>query len=288
MHAWLHSLLLAGSVAIGILAAEPARAGCAEPSSAADLQRHLDEAESALGAVDTEQFKAQVLQAETALVCIDELLPTYQIADFHRVYGLRAVGARDDIAERAFAAARRLEPRYRFPETLVPSGSPILDAYERAPLDGRTTERVPPPADGMLFFDGAESLDRPTSWPTLVQHRASDGSAAFTAYLRPGEPLPTYEAIPRPPDTHEPAARGLAAHPDAVPFVIAGSATGLATAIVYGIALQQQGRYKDATNNPVPDSELPALRSRTNALVAVSGLTFAATVGAGVAVAIKW
>ena len=125
-------------------------------------------------------FKGATDQLDAAVPCLSEPLPPGLVAEVHRTKGIRAFGERDSAgAQQMFAAARTIEPGFRFPYNLIPDGNPIRDAYLALDLGARTTEELPPPGRGDLRFDGYTSRARPTSWPTVVQHVQADGTVSF-------------------------------------------------------------------------------------------------------------
>lgn len=240
----------------------------------------LDAAETALLALDVDAFRARLEQAEAILPCVRERLEPSVVAEVHRLWGLRAFGERDPLASAAFAAARRLEPAGRFPEALIPTGSPVLEAYTAIDPSARATVPLDRPAQGELLVDGRPELERPRDWPVLVQHLHPEG-LGFTAYLRPGAPLPAYE-IERRPLGATPAARRRGR-------LVAGAGSALLVGgALYGLALHGHARYLDVERRPVPDHRLPGLRTRTNALVVASAVSTVAAAGTGVAVAMAW
>lgn len=258
-----------------MLLPQAAGATCDRGVPVSEVLDALDAAETALLALDVEGFRAGLARAEAILPCVRDRLEPSVIAEVHRLWGLRAFGDRDPLAPAAFAAARRLEPAWRFPEALIPTGSPVLEAYTALDPSDRATLPLDPPAHGELLVDGRAQLERPQDWPVLVQHLTPEG-VGFTAYLRPGAPLPAYEV-----------ARPLAATRRNRLAVGAGSALLLGGAL-YGLALHGHARYLDVEDRPVPDYRLPGLRTRTNALVVASAVTTLAAAGTGVAVAMAW
>lgn len=272
--------LLAGQAHASCEAVEGSQGG--PPGATAHaLQDALDRAETALTELDVDAFRRGVQEAEALLPCVQDRLPPALIAEFHRFWGLRAFGDRDPLAAAAFAAARRLEPSYRFPETLIPTGNPVLNEYTRLDPGERAVVAVEPPARGALLFDGQESTERPAEWPVVVQHLTGSG-VDFTAFLLPDRPLPDYLTLSEAPPPQ------IQVRSYRKPLLI-GTASAMAlTGVLYGVALHGHARYVDTERNPLPDDVLPGLRTRTNALVVVSAVTATAAVGGGVALALTW
>lgn len=257
-----------------------AGASCDRDVPKAEVLDRLDRAETALLELDVEGFRARMAEAEALLPCVRERLEPSVVAELHRLWGLRAFGDRDPLAPAAFAAARRLEPAYRFPETLIPTGSPVLEAYAALDPSERATTPLPPPARGELLVDGRPELERPADWPVLVQHLDPE-SAGFTAWLMPGSPVPAYDTA-GPLAARDPGARRRLR-------LAAGAGSALVVGgVLYGFALHGHARYLDVDHRPVADDRLPGLRARTNALVVASAVSTLAAAGAGVAVAMSW
>jgi hypothetical protein len=169
-------------------------ADCPTAVKAAALQAELDAAEAAFGRADIDAFVASVGDARGAIECLGDRVPTSMAAQLHRIEGL-AMFVEDaaDRSELAFAAARRLEPSYRFPTSIVPAGNPVLEQYQARDTASKM-EPLPAPLEGEALLDGRSSLERPTELPALIQVLA-DGSPTTTRYLWPGDALP-YEAAP--------------------------------------------------------------------------------------------
>jgi hypothetical protein len=162
---------------------------------AASLADRLDDAEQALLVLDIPGFVAATDALREQIACVEDALPAELVARVHRLEGFRRWGDREPDAALAFAAARAADPDWTVPEELAPLGSPLRrDVLAVEPARGG--ERVPAPAEGVLWIDGRPSRQRPTDRPAVVQ--LVDGSfARWTVYRDPEEPLPTYEVAPR-------------------------------------------------------------------------------------------
>ena len=181
------------------------------------------------------------------------------------------------IGDKAFAAARYLEPGYEFSRSLIPDGNPIRNAFDGVSFEDRAVEQLEPTGGGSIYIDGNRSLARPTDWPAFVQWVEND-TVHFTTYLLPGSQVPKYtlasEVLV---DKKEPS----------IPLVVVSGSAALLSGVLYTVALANQGRYKNL-DNPVLDPDLSGLRKTTNGLVVVSGISAAAAVGTGVAVVATW
>lgn len=268
-----------------LLALQLAAHACEAPTGLPDLAGALDAAEEALSVLDIAAFQARVAEAEEALRCLDEPVGRHDAARLHRATGLRAFGARDDLAPAAFAAARSLEPAYMFPRSLVPRGSPVIEAYLSLPLDALDRSLLPVPRDGWIHLDGLPSLERPAALPTVYQRFGSDGAVRQTAYLLPGAD----------PDAYEEAARGTEMlvgivvdtgptwwQRQRVPLAVATGSAAAVTVGLWGLSRHGRSRYLDTTDQPVPDAELDGLQARTNALAVGSGVALGLTGASGI------
>ena len=253
-------------------------ADCPETFTALQLEDQLGAAETALASLDLSLFKSNLDSAERMVPCLSERAVPSLAASYHRFYGLRAVGDRDPIADKAFAAAKFIEPNYSFSTSLIPVGNPIRKIYDEVSIENRATESIEAPNGGSIYMDGTRSLKRPTEWPVFVQWVQND-TVHFSRYLLPGNPIPTYDlasdvVIPK----REPS----------IPLVAVSGGAAVLSGALYTVALINQGRYKQVGPNSVPDKDLPGLRRTTNSLVVVSGISAAAAVGTGVAVVATW
>lgn len=278
---------------IPLLLATALAADCASPTEARDVRDTLDAAYRQLESLDIGGFKAATDDLDAVLPCLTEALPPPVIAEVHRTKGIRAFGERDaELAGLMFAAARTIEPGYRFPYNLIPEGNPIREAYLAVDLGNAPTTPLQQPGIGDLRIDGYSTLDRPTAWPTLVQYLRADGTVDFTAYLHPDDAVPDYPlhvATPNPrpvpvgplpmpspmpapvPQTPEPTRSSAR-----VPLLVAAGLTGVGAGIAYGMAGGSRARFFDPAT---PDADLDPLRAQTNTLVIVGGFGGAASLG---------
>ena len=268
--------LFASTVALAF--AHPALAGCENTVDAQAIEELLAEAESALSALDVSTFKALVDGVDGLIPCMSEPIPPRLAAQYHRVYGIRALGGRDPIADRAFAAARYIEPKYQFSKSLIPEGNPIRAAYDRATFDQRSAEPMPAPKDGAMLIDGSVATERPISWPAFVQWVDED-QVHFTTYALPGQSLPEYPVF-------NPNEQPVRKAP--VGLVVGAVGAGVLSGALYTAALVDKARYNDTVNNPVPDDDLDGLRKTTNGLVVASAISATAAVGTSVAIVVAW
>lgn len=265
---------------------EPARADCPSgPKTTADVVAELDDAESAYGGLKVDAFRAAMAEVRAAVPCLSEEVTSHVAAEIHRYEGLLAF--LDRVPERsmaAFAAARAIEPNYKFPETVVPANNPALADYLAIDPDASPRMRVAQPIDARILFDGQPAVDRARDFPAIVQLVSADGSVRTTAYVWPGDPLPAY--APRP-DTDIVDRTGGGGGPSALGAVRSGPHVGLLGSAGVGAVLAgalytsafvvHRKYYGDET----PLQSLDGLRTANNSLVVASGATLGVAVGLG-------
>lgn len=269
-------------------------ADCPQSTTSSALEDQLAEARRGLERLDQARFVAATDAIDRLLPCLGEPISRHLAAEVHRTRGIRAVTDRDPDASRMFAAARTLEPAYKFPSTLIPEGNPVRVEYAAFDLAKGTFETLRPPSEGTLQLDGRSQPFRPNDWPTVAQYLNADGGVVWTSYLMPGTPMPAYPALaegqtavavnpllvpdPNPP-TPVPMVPARQANPK-VPLAIAAGTSAVLTGVLYGLAGASEARFKDPTTL---DAELDGLRSRANSLVIVSAFSGTAALGLGVA-----
>lgn len=244
-------------------------ATCPTPSATADLIASLDAAKAAFADLDVPSFRAAVARMEVQLPCTSDEVTRELSAEIHRMQGLLAFANQSpDRAQSAFAAARGIEPEYRFPETLVPAGNPLLSDYSAlAPVSTQTA--VPAPGSGVLLFDGQLGGARPDHLPVLFQHINGEGTVAITSYLWPNDPLPGYPLS----DTN-PSGRGRTRRS----MFIGAISSAVLSGGLYTSAFLVNQRYYDS---PKPLLQREGLRDTNNGLVVASGAALGLALGLG-------
>jgi hypothetical protein len=269
-----------------VLAATAFGSDCERRLSTAELDGMLAEARRSLEKLDTETFVETTDALDLAIPCLGEPLTGHLAAEIHRTKGIRAVSERDPQAPWVFAAARAIEPAYKFPSTLIPDNHPVRLAYAQVDLSKGQVAALLPAAEGTITLDGRQNAWRPMDWPTVAQYLGADGAVLWTTYLRPGMQMPPY---PEQTETPEMAVNPLliaSTEPTIakrgnpkVPFAIAT----ISSAVLTGVLLAAAGVSEQEFNDPnTPDSDLDALRLRANAFTVASGLTGAASVAFGI------
>lgn len=179
--------------------AAPPLAACARTFALGDIHALIDTAERAFVEMtdDPTPFGEAVAAVTQACGCLRGPADPALAARLHRLKGLhRLVNGDDDEARRAFAAARAIEPNFRYPDTIQPAdpAEPFNLVYFGMPAAPTPRAAVPPLREGAgaLLFDGAPGQARPVDRPTLAQHLDPEGRALHTAYLRMDQPLFDY------------------------------------------------------------------------------------------------
>ncbi|MBN2799845.1 MAG: hypothetical protein JXX28_11930 [Deltaproteobacteria bacterium] len=167
---------------------------CYHSAYAADLEELLEKAEVEYPKWESGQFIEISKQVQDMVPCLEEKLRPDLAARIHRVMGLRVRIVDNDVdrARMAFAASRKLTPKYRFPEDMVASGDPEHADYSAIPVALDITAHAMRPSEGTLRFDGRQTLDRPATFATIFQHIDDKGQVLETSYLWPGDPTPAY------------------------------------------------------------------------------------------------
>jgi len=263
-----------------LLALVTGAAYAACPSTGADIDRALGDAEAAYTGMDMEGFRAAVDLAVAGADCLLERPARATIASLHRFVGLRAFFVDDDPARaaEAFASARAIEPAYSFPESLVPAGHPVLGAYrDQDPVAG---PRAPltTPAMGHFEVEGRVATQRPSDRPVLIQVVLDDGSVQGSSYSWRTEPAPQPAMVA--------AASPVKKGPN-LPLAITAGASLAVAGLSYGLAY---GAHADYFDPSTPRSDLDGLRDKNNALFATSVGVGVLALGAGVGavVAGRW
>jgi len=239
-------------------------ADCPQTRTTADLRASLEKAQSSFSDLDVAGFAAAVDNAKVELPCLTDTLPRSLAAEFHRFVGLRAFVDQDPVTSTtSFAAARSIEPAYRFPESFIPAGNPVMQDYDAIDISVGTFTDIAQPNAGSLRFDGREALQRPDGWPTTVQLVSDEGSVTWTAYLQPGEILPTYDARALPKNKPEGSGPNMA--------MLGGGAGSLVLSGVFvGLAAGARSNFADVTT---PYENVDDLARKANTMSTASVIT---------------
>jgi hypothetical protein len=172
-------------------------ADCMAASRSVDVADRLKAAETALHAADPDAFQTAMEEITLLVPCLADSLSPSAAAELHRLVGVQQYSSGNAAsATPAFLAARVLEPTYRFPEAEFSADHAIRKAYDSLNAGDYKDQRVPEPKSGDISFDGTVTRARPADRDTVVQFLNASKQVTQTMYLRPGQPLPTYTAVP--------------------------------------------------------------------------------------------
>lgn len=261
-----------------------ASAACT-PTSAVAVSARVDEAMGALEQLDQAAFHSAETAMLTDLGCLTETVPRSLAAGIHRVVGIgHFLDHETDGAERAFAAARAIEPAWHFPSAIAPAGHPLLTAWEARPVAALASTPLPAPATGDVLLDGRSARSRATELPAIFQRVSEDGSISQSAYLAPADPVPDYPTAP--PVTVGSTTQVKEKH-TSVPIAAIAAAGAAAAVGTYAVAGVYAGDYR---NNDHDDAELTALRSKANSLSLTAAGIGGVALGLGVTAVIvgRW
>ncbi|MCB9742841.1 MAG: hypothetical protein H6740_09585 [Alphaproteobacteria bacterium] len=257
-----------------------AQSSCRGAWSVAELENTLDSAEAAFKDLEVEAFGEAIDDVVLQLPCLTEPVSPALASRTHALIGLRQYTAGEESrAAQAFAAARRADPSAELLAGLLPEGHEVYELTVSLPLENVELVEIYPASEGELRFDGRASLQRPDSWPTLMQHVVEGEPVRDTVYLYPGEALPDYGAlIPDPP----PIA--------ALPFIRTKAQLGFAGGALAGglaaggmlLAARSTGAVFDGERSTsIQVDSLPGQRALTNGLTVGAGVAGGLAVGAG-------
>jgi len=279
-------------MAAALFLAPLAGAVCEEPAKTTELLEILERAEWAYGGAELDVFNASSDLMLERLPCVDEEVPRNIAARIHRLQGLRGFVVRDpDLSTRAFAAARSIEPGYRFPETIVPQGNPVLADYEAIPVESGLLVPALAPKDGYLLFDGRPGTQRPGSWPSLLQIVDEKGQISLTVYLRRSEALPEYKQARVQPIVKASNGGGQGETEQkrgvSVPLLVTAGGLAVASGTLLALSRGVEDQYWD---NSYSNDELEDLRQRHNglALGAWGSGGGAVLAGVGAFLVVRW
>ena len=171
--------------------------GCAVATPAGEFAGSLSQVLNGLVMHDAAVFSRARALVDRQQACVGEPLGVGDVASLHRLRGLLAAfEGKTDLAVAAFAAARRIDPDYRFPESVVPANHAITALYlDAAALAGAKAEPVAHPRAGWdVLIDGQSSGERAIGVATYVQVVAPDGRVWRSQWLGPKDPLPLIPA----------------------------------------------------------------------------------------------
>ena len=259
-------------------------ATCSQPSNNAALARGIDLAMDAFEAMDDGTFAAARQGVLHELPCLNEPIKPEVAAAIHRIRGLSAFLEDDALTGQLyFAAARSIDPSYRFPESVAPQGNPLYEDYLALDASSDRTEIMPEPQVGYFIINGRQTRERSTNYPSLFQFVDGADQVIHTGLVNAGTVLPVDKSLLKQPQsiskTQAPQAHKKKIN---IPLFIGGAALG---AVAGGLVLGNQLSFSeynkhyeglDANSSAEDLAKYDELRGTTNAL----GY---AAVGAGIA-----
>jgi hypothetical protein len=257
------------------LPAAPVEASvCEAPTTNDDVAIPLEAALRAYEGLDIPTFQDAASQAEGAVRCLGESISRGNAAEFHRVRALAAfLDAQESVCMKRFAAARAIEPQYRFPTTVVPEGNPVLSLYDAVDPEKGAMVTLPFPKDGTVRLDGATGMTWNRELPIVYQRIDAAGIVVETRVLAPNAPMPDYPHLSGTPEQIR-KRRGVR-----TAMTIAGVGSLVAAGGLYGVALGTKGSFRNAAEEGATEDRLRSLYNTNHGLVITSaGL---ATVGVG-------
>ena len=272
----------------GTLIPAIAYGACPTPATAVNIIEASENAAQAYQDADLNRFFETTSKLEELIPCLAEPLPRNVTAGVHRMMGLRAfIDRKGEKAEAAFGAARVIESAYRFPETMVPPGHPIMTAYESLDVTDPPSKPVASAEGGYFHFDGRPGNERPVTLPTVTQLFNADGGVELSAYLWPADGMFDYiEGSPAAVSGQDTAIDYTKKGPN-LPLAISAGGAGLAAGVLYGLASGKNAKF----NSPGTAYEDGAsLRASANTFALASGGAGVVAVGLGVGavVAGRW
>lgn len=173
-----------------------AYAACDKPTDNAALARGVDAAIEAFQSMEDANFASAREAVIQAVPCLAEPIKPEVAAAVHRIRGLNAFLADDSLTGQLyFAAARSIDPSYRFPEDVAPEGHPLQQDYLALDTSADQIELLPELTTGSLFVNGRRTRERSKSYPILFQLVDADDNVLSTAFLDAGSALPVDAAL---------------------------------------------------------------------------------------------
>ncbi len=259
---------LTAGIAATLCFSAPAGAASDCEATSSQLADAVRRADDRYLAMDLDGFTGARDEARQSIDCLVVVVTPSDAASFHRMEALDAFVAQDDERTiQGFRAVLALQPRHKLPQALAPQGDPLHGLFlEAAKQPPSATEPVDLSGRDLLFIDGVQVPSRPPHRPPIVQITDDEGGVRYSAFLVPGDQLPSSGGRPR---SRNPS--------KALTFAALGS--GAVAAGLYGVAVQSRLQFDDPATS---DTDLPDLQQRTN--LTAWGAVGVAAVGAGLGV----
>ncbi len=275
-----------------LLSQAQAASTCPTPTHAAELAAKVNAAEQAYATFEVETFSSSLDEAALILPCIADMVPPDVAAHYLRMEGLRYFIERDPThADQAFAAARSIDAVYVFPDTLIPPGHSVRTHYTAIDLATVVPIGIAAAKTGSIWFDGTQATVglsgavRP-GLPAIVQIEDATGTVTATRYVLPGDPLPSYDAVPMA------IAAGATVHrplSPKVPIAIGAGVAVIASGTLYAFSANSRQEFDTYRANDSIQN-LTSLKNQTNSefIGSIAAGVVAAAGVAGVVLVGKW
>lgn len=279
-----------------LLLLQTAFASCEKTSDNEALTRGVDLAIEAFTAMEDDRFSSARKAVLAAVPCVSEPINPEVAAAVHRIRGLNAFLDDDSLtAQLYFAAARSIDPSYRFPESVAPEGHPLAQDYLALDTTADRTEALPELTSGSFFINGKRTRERSSSYPALFQLVDGQDRVVKTDFLAAKADLPIDASLivskapaPAPVPSPNPTPPTKKKGGPNIPLLIGAGVLGAAAGgLVVGNRLSY-GSYNshydglDASASPQDIAKYDRLRGTTNVLAFSAIGTGVAAVGIGV------
>ena len=236
--------------------AEKAHGACESPATVEEIIASVREGEKAFEDMEQASLLSTRDRALGALRCLNAPLTPADAIHVHWLMALSYFTTDRSRVGATLLAIQRLDATRQIGESFAPSQEhPLAKLYTQARFlpDGEF-EPVYPPQGGWALVNGVRGADRPLAQPVIVQVFDAQSTVMETRYIEPGETMPAWG--PKPLDISR-------THMSPKPWGISAGATGAAAIGCYIVALTTKHQIMDM-ENPVPDEDVPALRTRAN------------------------
>jgi hypothetical protein len=244
------------------------------PSTALGLAITLRRGLASYGAMDIAGFTRARELALEQVGCAQEPLSPEIVAQLHVVEALGWYVARDhDRVVAAWRSVRATAPTWKPPPELAPPGNELSRWFEEArnALPSAVEPLAVPPATEARV-DGVVGAPRPLERPAVVQLVGAGSTVQWSGYLRPGSPLPAWDAIGRQYQSRRVMLK---------PMLVASAGGALTAGGLWIAAAEARSRYVDR-DDPLPYEDLDRQRALTNGLGVAAEISTAAALGFGV------
>jgi hypothetical protein len=243
-------------LSLALLWARNAHGACEKATTVMEITSAVAAGEKAFEDMDQAALLAARDRALGALRCVNAPITAGDAVRMHWLLALSYFTTDRSRVSPILLAIQRLDATREIGEAFAPSSEhPLSKLYDQARfLPDGDFEPVYPPQGGWANVNGMRGADRPLSQPAVIQVFDAQGAIVETRYIEPGETLPAWG--PKPLDM----TRTLVSPK---PFAISAGASGAAALGCYAIALATKHTIMDM-ENPVPDEDVPALRTRAN------------------------